>query len=401
LVQKINSEEHPIYFVSRALHGAEIRYQMIEKVAMALVITARRMRMYFQNHRIIVRKNYPIVKILTKPDLAGRMIGWTIELSEFHIQYQPRGAIKSQALANFAAELTPSSAKIAHLSWILYVDGSSNERSCGAGVVLEGPGEIVIEQALKFEFKTSNNQAEYEAIIAGLRPAQELEITNLICKSDSRLVIGQLNDEYEVRENLLQRYYHLVKQLISTFSEISMQHVRRDDNTRSDALSRLATTKRTGIQQSVIHVTLTRPSIDLQECLTTDWESTWITPNKQYLLDGTCSSRSERTIKQRAARFVLIGGDLYRHGYTRPLLKCLTPDQASYVVRELHEGICGTHSGARTMAAKVFRASYYWPTVQGDCIDFVRKCLKCQEFGALSHQKPEELHYMLSPWPFV
>ena len=90
-----------------------------------------------------------------------------------------------------------------------------------------GPGEIVIEQALKFDFKTSNNQAEYEAILVGLRLAQELEITKLICKSDYRLVIGQLNDEYEVRESFLQRYYHLVKQSISTFSEISMQHVRR------------------------------------------------------------------------------------------------------------------------------------------------------------------------------
>jgi len=115
-VKEINSEERPVYFVSRALHGVEVRYQIIEKVAMTLIITARRMRMYFQNHRIIVRTNYPIVKILTKPDLAGRMIGWTIELSEFHIQYQPRGAIKSQALADFAAELTPSSTGIKHSS---------------------------------------------------------------------------------------------------------------------------------------------------------------------------------------------------------------------------------------------------------------------------------------------
>jgi len=71
LVQEINFEERPVYFVSRALHGTEIRYQTIEKVAMALIITARQMRMYFQNHRIIVRTNYPIVKILTKLDLAG------------------------------------------------------------------------------------------------------------------------------------------------------------------------------------------------------------------------------------------------------------------------------------------------------------------------------------------
>ena len=85
-----------------------------------------------------------------------------------------------------------------HPQWILYVDGSSNSRSCGAGVVLEGPDEIIIEHALKFEVKTSNNQAEYEAIIVGLHLAIELEVTKLICKSDSRLVVGQLKEEYEV-----------------------------------------------------------------------------------------------------------------------------------------------------------------------------------------------------------
>jgi len=91
-----------MYFVSQVLHGAEVRYQMVEKVALALVIIARRMRMYFQNHRVVAKTNYPIMKILTKPDLVGRMIGWAIKLSEFHIEYQPLGAIKSQALADFA-----------------------------------------------------------------------------------------------------------------------------------------------------------------------------------------------------------------------------------------------------------------------------------------------------------
>ena len=269
-MQEIEAEERPVYFVSRVLQGAEVRYQMVEKVALALVITARRMRMYFQNHRVIVKTNYPIMKILTKPDLAGQMIGWAIELSEFHIEYQPRGAIKSQALADFAAELTPYPTKEGESKWTLYVDGSSNNRSCGEGVVLEGPGEIVIEQAMNFEFKTSNNQAEYEAIIVGLHLTIELEITTLICKSDSRLVSGQLTEEYEVRETLLQQYFHFVKNLLSRFKEISFQHVRRENNTRADALSRLATVKQKAIHRSVIHVTLIKPSVGAGECMATD-----------------------------------------------------------------------------------------------------------------------------------
>ena len=80
-------------FISWVLHDADVGYQMIEKVALALVVIAQRMQTYFQNHRI-VKTNYPIMKILAKPDLARWMIGWVVELSEFQIQYPPRGAIK-------------------------------------------------------------------------------------------------------------------------------------------------------------------------------------------------------------------------------------------------------------------------------------------------------------------
>jgi len=135
---------------------------------------------------------------------------------------------------------------------------------------LEGPGEIVVEQALKFEFKTSNNQAEYEAIIVGLHLGAKLEVTKLICKSDSRLVVGQLTEEYEVRETLLQQYFHFVQNLLTKFEKVSFQHVRRENNTRADALSLLATTKQKGVHRSVIHVTLTKPNVSAEEWMATD-----------------------------------------------------------------------------------------------------------------------------------
>jgi len=124
---------------------------MIEKVALALVLTAKRMHPYFQNQSITIRTDYPIFKILSKPDLACRMIGWSVELSEFDIRYQPRGAIKSQCLANFLAELTPL--PTLSVGWTLYVDDSPNKTTCGAGVVLEGLGDLLLEQALQFGFK--------------------------------------------------------------------------------------------------------------------------------------------------------------------------------------------------------------------------------------------------------
>ena len=93
----------------------------------------------------------------------------------------------------------------------------------------------------------------------------------------------------------------------------------------------------------------------------------------------------------------MIGHDLYKRGYSRALLNCITKEQAKYVLGEIHEGACGNHSGARTMAAKVLRVGYFWPTVQSDCAKYVKKCTKCQEYDPLSHFKPDSFHNMVSP----
>ena len=110
------------------------------------------------------------------------MIGWSVELSKFDIRYEPRGAIKSQCLADFSAELTP----LPTLSggWTLY--GSSNKTGCGVGVVLEGPGDLFLEQAFQFGFRATNNQAEYEALLARLNLAYDMGAREVTCKSDSR-----------------------------------------------------------------------------------------------------------------------------------------------------------------------------------------------------------------------
>jgi len=85
LVQEKDNTQQPIYFTSRILQDPETQYQMIEKVALALITAARRLRPYFQSHTVIVKTNHPVQKILQKPDLAGRLSSWAIELSEFNI----------------------------------------------------------------------------------------------------------------------------------------------------------------------------------------------------------------------------------------------------------------------------------------------------------------------------
>jgi len=108
------------------------------------------------------------------------MIGWSVELLEFDIRYESRGAIKSQCLADFSTELTPQQDISAR--WTIYMDDSSNKAAYGAGVFLEGLDDLLLEQALQFEFKATKNQAEYEAILAGLNLTYDMGAREVTCK---------------------------------------------------------------------------------------------------------------------------------------------------------------------------------------------------------------------------
>jgi len=116
---------------------------MVEKLALSLVHAARRLCPYFQNHNITVKTDYPIQKILQKPNLAGRMSSWTVELSEFNICYEPHGPIKAKCLLDFVVDLQQTATED---QWTLHVDGSSNPKGVGVGIVLEGPNDILIEK---------------------------------------------------------------------------------------------------------------------------------------------------------------------------------------------------------------------------------------------------------------
>ncbi|XP_014492331.1 uncharacterized protein LOC106754782 [Vigna radiata var. radiata] len=374
LVQEI-AEFRPIYFISRILKEVETRYQQLEKVVLALVNATRRLRPYLQGNQVVVHTDYPIAKILRKPDLAGRMIGWFVELSELGLRYEPRGSVKGQHLADFVAELLVVDSTF-H-PWILYVDGSSSHQGGGAGIVLEGSNGIMIEQALIFRFKVSNNQAEYKALIVGLELARDLGVEVLRCKTDSQLVEGYMNGTFQIRDDQLLKYFHKAKQLFSHFESMDLKHIPREENQRVDRLSKLTTGK--------------------EKAERDDWRRDIMLLIKKQ--GEGISLRPEEA--RQIARYVIVGEELYRRGYVMSMLKCLSKEESEYIMRELHEGICGRHGGGRSLRARALRAGFYWPTMEKDCQAFVTKCLACQKYGNIIHASAIELLGMVSPWPFA
>ena len=108
-----------------------------------------------------------------------------------------------------------------------------------------------------------------------------------------------------------------------------------------------------------------------------------------------------RKLKVQASRFVLMKDVLYKRGFSRPYLRCLVPEEVEYIMREVHEGICGTHSKARLLVHKLIRAGYYWPTMQKDTQAYVKICDKCQKFSNTIKQPSKELTPMTTPWSFA
>ena len=157
LVREESRVQRPVYYVSKRLLGAESRYPLMEKLVYYLIITSHRIRPYFQAHPIKVLTNHPLKQVLQKPEASGRLLKWSVELSQFDVSFHPRTAIKGQALADFITECTGHTENTKEddhrvPKWELYMDGASNENGAGDGIILISPKGHRIHSALRFTF---------------------------------------------------------------------------------------------------------------------------------------------------------------------------------------------------------------------------------------------------------
>ncbi|XP_052171502.1 uncharacterized protein LOC127787482 [Diospyros lotus] len=157
-----------------------------------------------------------------------------------------------QVLLDFYVELSSRTQVFDSNPWTLSVDGASNIKGSGAGIILEGPDGLLIEQSLRFNFRTSNNQAEYEALIVGLGLAKEVGATKLIARNDSQLVINHVKGEFQAKDHQLSKYLNKVKALSEAIESFNIEYVPREQNLRVDLLLKLDSTKALGTNQSVI-----------------------------------------------------------------------------------------------------------------------------------------------------
>ncbi|XP_071699406.1 uncharacterized protein [Rutidosis leptorrhynchoides] len=251
--EAISSVQMPVYFVSKALTGSELNYHAIEKLVYALVHTARRLR-----------------------------------------RFSPRSVVKGQVLADYLAEIA-GDIEVLHESkeippppeqlWEMHTHGACGPEGAGARIVLKIPEGEEYTFALRFGFPIINNEAEYEALLFGMRVAKYLEIKELSVYVDSQLVANQFNRIFEAHDESMQKYLKLVQELAVDFDLFQIIQVSRTLNKKADALSKLTALTFSHFKKEIWPEEVKIKSIeeDSVSAAVEEEEQSWMTPIIEFL----------------------------------------------------------------------------------------------------------------------
>ncbi|GKB79691.1 reverse transcriptase domain-containing protein [Tanacetum coccineum] len=286
----------------------------------------------------------PIKQALTGLEKTRRVAKWAIKLGEHDIIFLKRD--KRERPADFLPEIpfNDSEKKVKEKEvsdssneWKLYTDEASSPDGTGAGLMLIDPAGKEYTYALRFEFKTTNNEVEYEVLLAGLRIAQEMEIMKVAIFLDSQLVVNQIKGTYAVKQLLIK----------SCLQKI---------NRRKEVLK-----------------------VEIEE------KRSWMSPIQGYLLSGLLpeDTKESRKIRIQVQQYKLIQGNLYKISFFTPWLRCIAPPQTDKIIKEIHEGSCGFNAKPRLMVVRITKQGYYWLSMHREAAKAIQDCDKCKEQSAI------------------
>ncbi|KAJ9552762.1 hypothetical protein OSB04_016807 [Centaurea solstitialis] len=249
----------------------------------------------------------------------------------------------------------------------------------------------VIPLAVQFRSRKTNN----EPVIPN----------NLHVRSDSLLVVNQINGDFQAKDSKMMVYLEIAKESIARFEKFSIEQIPRDMNVQADALANLGSAFNEPTLENIPIIHLMTSSIEAKEKVQMveevyNWSlDIWNCLKYDRLPDDKMEARKTKT---KASRYTIFGGRLYRKSTSGLILRCITSQKhMNQILQEMHDGECGNHSGGRSLANRILRQGYYWPTLREDAMRYVQRCDACQRHSGTSHLPSEPLHYVLIPWPFM
>ncbi|XP_060202331.1 uncharacterized protein LOC132630760 [Lycium barbarum] len=327
----------------------------------------------------------PLRYIVLQPMPIGKLAKWHMLLSEFDIRNVAQKAVKRQALADLLVG-SPVDDNPVHLwtyfqnekvikiegeenedklGWKVYFNGAVNSKRSGIGAVLVLESGQYYPVATMLNFRCTNNMAEYEAFIIGLRLSLDMDVRKLQVIGDSNLLIHQVRGERATKNETIIPCIGLVQILADRFQEVKFKHIPRAQNEFTDVLATIT---------SMIQY-----------------------PDSKYI------DPVRVEIRDQPAHYAFIEAYIDGKPWTPVLgfLRCVDSVEATRLIEEVHVGTCGPHINGFILAKKILRTGYYWMTMENDCSKSIQKCHKCQIHGDLIKVPATELITMTSPWPFA
>ncbi|GJR61096.1 reverse transcriptase domain-containing protein [Tanacetum coccineum] len=244
--------------------------------------------------------------------------------------------------------------------------------------------DICRRSVTKKGYFEAHSQGKSRALLSRVTLCKNDVSIRIEVKVDSKLVANQINGAYEATKESMIKYLAKAKEFISEFKTFSIENIPREDNQKADILSKLATVPFSHLTKEILVEVLNERSTDAKEVQTIVEEEgeNWMTPIIKYLEEGIAPSdkNEARSLRAKISQYVIESGVLFKKGYLVPMLRCVGPLQANYVIREIHMGSCGMHIGPRAVVRKAMRQGYYWPTMHADAKEEVEKCKEVIRF---------------------
>ena len=291
-------------------------------------------------------------------------------------------------------------------TWEVYVDGVSNQKGSGVGLVLMSPEKVVIEKSLRLDFSATNNETEYEALLEGMAMIQRMGGKSIKLFSDSRLVVGQVKGEFEAKDERMQEYLSQVKCLQLKFESFDLLHVPRSGNAHANSLAMLATSSTQDLPRVILVKDLYKlaKTGEMVQINQIKARPSWMDSIIRFLKEDILPEEkieADKIQRKVTSYWLLEDHKLYKHSFSRPYLLCVHPELTKSLLEELHEGICGSHTRGRSLAHKTITQGYWWSNMQREALEYIKKCDQCQQFAPSIHQPSGILNPLSSSWLFA
>ena len=253
------------------------------------------------------------------------------------------------------------------------------------------PERITIEKSLRLNFSATNNEAKYVALLVGMMMVQKMGGKAVRVFSDSKLVVGQVRGDLEARDSRMQEYLCQIRIIQEKFEVFDLSHIPKSGNTHADSLATLTTSSTQDLPRIVLVEDLythTSTYHGIPRIHQIKLGPSWMDSISLFLeKDVLPEEKSEADkVRRKAPRFWLSKDKkLYKRSFSGPYLLYVHPGVLESLLEELHEGVCESHTGGRSLSHRALTQGYWWPNMQKEAQEYIKKCDQCQRFAPNIH----------------